>query len=34
MSCAWNGLMRPMKKRCKSLLKNKFALQISIKNEL
>ena len=33
MSCAWSGLIRLMKKRCKSLLKDKLVI-VGIKNEL
>gem|GEM_PF-3990981 len=31
MSCVWNGLIRLMKKACKSLLKNKFAWNVNKK---
>ena len=34
MSCAWSGLIRLMKKRCKSLSKDKLVLKVGIKNEL
>lgn len=33
MSCAWSGLIRLMKKRCKSLSKDKLVI-VGIKNEL